>query len=472
LFYYSIFFWVIAMKRFFSSGLVALLLAAVLILQLLPMPVSAAAEQPEVDAGAAVLLDAESGNLLFSKNAEAPAYIAGLTVMMTALLAAESVESTAGLDYTASVTASGTFLTGISADASVQNIQEGEVMPLRDLLYCALIGAGSDACNVIGEFLSGGSISDFVDRMNRRAKELGCKNTRFANTHGLPDPSQRSTAHDTALIAAAFVRHPELMEIVNTTAADLAATNLSESRHLKNPNLILRSDYTRYYYSYANGIKSSYTDEAGYCLASAMKTDDSYVVSVVLGCAQRESEEGFMDIQSYVQTKLLFQWFSQHYGLRDVVNPMAPVAEVPVSMGDGADSVVVCADGSLYLFLPNDLSIAENFRRNITIYSEAEDAEPLVAPVQQGQVLGEMTVTDKAGKTYGPFPLVANTTVPVSRMSLLRSKLQKTFSNSVWKYSVIGLGVVLFLYLIFYLRYNIVRARNRRRRRQEARSGK
>ncbi len=457
------------MNRLLRSFMLPLFLAAVLFMQLcVPMPAHAATEPPEVDAAAAVLMDAESGDLLYSLKADSPVYAAGLTVMMTALLAAEAVEA-GSMDYADQVTATDAVHTDISEDAAIQNIVPGETMSLRDLLYCALIGAGSDACNVIGTYVGKGSLSAFVERMNTRAKELGCKNTRFANTHGLPHSGQQTTARDMALIASAFVRHDELMNMVNTISIEIPATNESGVRYLNNTNYILRSDYTRYYYSYASGIKSSYTDEAGFCLASALRTDDSYVVSVVLGCVSKESESGFMDIQSFVQTRALFQWFGQNYGLREVVNSMAPIEEVPVELGEGADSVVVCADGSLSLFLPNDLVIADHYKRNITIYSQLPGAETLQAPVERGQVLGEMTVTDDSGKVYGPYKLIANTSISVSRLSMLQQKLKDTFSKPFWKYMVWGIIGIILIYAVLVIRYNVVRARHRKKLRQQRR---
>lgn len=458
-------------KRF---SLLPALLAAVLLLQLiLPMPASAATAPPEIDARAAVLMDAESGDLLYSLQPDDPVYAAGLTVMMTALLAAEAVEA-GDIDYADLVEATDSVRTDISEDAAIQGIEPGESMSLLHLLYCALIGSGSDACNVIGTYVGEGSLSHFVDRMNARAGELGCKNTRFGNTHGLPHAGQQTTARDMARIAAAFVKHEELMNIVNTISIDIPATNISGVRHLNNGNYILRSDYTRYYYSYASGIKSSYTDEAGFCLASAVKTDDSYVVSIVLGCVSKESESGFMDIQSFVQTRALFQWFGQNYGLREIVNPMAPIHEVKVELGEGSDTVVVCAEGSLSLFLPNDLVIEEHYKRNIKIYSEQPGAEPLQAPVERGQVLGEMTVTDDAGKVYGPFKLVANTSITVSRFSVLQHKLKETFSRPFWKYVIWGIIGIIVIYAVLVIRYNVIRARyrkmRRKQRREEARS--
>ena len=451
-----------------NRSILPLLLAAlVLLYALLPLPAQAL-ELPYLNAKAAVLMDAYSGEMLFSQNADTPLYVAGLTAMMTCLLAAEAVER-GEIDYTDMVTASNTSHNDITADASIQNIVPGETVRLDNLLYCALVGSASEACNIIGEYVAGGSAADFVASMNRRAVELGCTNTRFMNMHGLPAENHYSTAHDMALIASEFVRHDKLMDISNTVSKEIPSTNYSDARYLSSGNYILRTDYTRYYYSYASGIKSSYTEEAGYCLASSVKTDDTYVVSIVLGCEMVEADDGYFDIQSFVQTKKLFKWFFENYSLRYVVNPIEPVAEVPLSMGDGLDTVVVCASDGLALFLPNEMDISQSFRRDIRIYSQEEAAEPLVAPVYRGQVLGEVTVTAVDGTVYGPYSLTANTDVEVSRYALMQARIRETLSSRWLKLTILIVVLIVALYIAFVIRYNVIRAK-RRKALQEGRS--
>ncbi len=452
------------MKTIIRSVLVFLLAAALLSGAALPC-LADGEEAPEIDARAAVMMDAASGNVLYDLNGETPLYAAGLTVMMTALLAAEAVER-GEIDYSDTVTATGSSHYDITEDASIQNIVPGEDMPLQDLLACALIGGASEACNIIAEYV-GGSISSFIREMNARAEELGCTNTQFVNAHGLPNDSNFSSAYDMALIAAQFVQHEELVELSNTVTKEIAATNVSGARKLTSNNYIIRSDYTRYYYSYACGIKASYTDDAGFCLASSMKTDGSYVVSIVLGCRVVEADNGFYDIQSFIQTRKLFQWFNARYSLRDIVSTIEPIVEIPVQLAEGTDTVVCCASKGLKLFLPNDLDIGKEYRREVTIYSQKEGAQPLTAPVAQGQVLGELTVYGENGGVYGPFPLVANTDVAVSRVELMRQRLGNLLHSSLFRTLFWGIVAIFVLYLAFVIRYRILRIRERRARRRE-----
>lgn len=454
------------MKLKFSS-VTAILLAAVLLLTGVTPCLAADTEMPEVDVKAAVLMDAATGDLLFTVNPDEPLPMAGLAVIMTALLTAEAVEREE-IDYSDLVIAPEDFRSDIPADATTQNIMPGEELSVENLLYCALIGGASEACNILAEYVAG-STGSFVRSMNKRAKELGCTNTSFLNCHGLSAVGQFSTAHDLGLMAAAFVQHTALMDIANTVSREIPATNMSGTRKLTSSNYILRTDYTRYYYSYACGIKSTYTDEAGYCLASSMRTDDSYMVSIVLGCQQIESEAGFMDITSFTETKKLFRWFSSSYSLRDVLSAIEPVAEIPVEMGEGTDTVIVCSDTALSLFLPNDLDINKHYTRNITIYSFLDDAMPLTAPVSQGQILGELTITSDNGSVYGPYHLIANTDVEISRIELMRQRILTTTQSKLFHMICWLLAALVVLYIAFVTVYRIRRRKLKRalRRREE-----
>ena len=455
------------MKQMIRSSL-TLLLAAVLLLGVAAPCLAADEAPPVIDARAAVMMDAASGNVLYSLNADTPLYVAGLTVMMTALLAAEAVDR-GEIAYSDVVTATSASHSDITSDASIQNIVPGEQMPLKDLLICALAGGASEACNIIGEYVSG-SVNLFIRDMNDRASQLGCKSTSFVNAHGLPNENHFSTAYDMALIAAAFVQHEELVEFSNTVSAEIAATNVSGVRKITNNNYILRQDYTRYYYSYACGIKSSYTDDAGYCLASSMKTDGSYVVSIVLGCKVAEADNGFYDIQSFTQTRELFQWFNSCYSLRDVVSTIEPITEIPVLLAEGTDTVVCCAAEGLKLFLPNDMDISKEYTRDIRIFKPKGGEEDLTAPISKGQALGEMTVRGTDGSTYGPFTLIANTDVAVSRLELMRQRLHDLVHSYGFRTIFIIVAAVILLYIIFVIRYRVIRRRERRYKRQQAKA--
>jgi D-alanyl-D-alanine carboxypeptidase (penicillin-binding protein 5/6) len=171
----------------------------ILVLSFLSAPAAEALEDPDVGAHAIVLVDMNANQNLFSRNADAKVYPASLTKVMTALLAAEAIEAGRVSLYDP-VTASADSTFDITPDSSTAHISPGEVMTLQDLLYCALVASANEACNIIAEYISG-SIPAFVEGMNARAAELGCAETHFTNTHGLPDENQYTTAGDFSLIA-------------------------------------------------------------------------------------------------------------------------------------------------------------------------------------------------------------------------------------------------------------------------------
>lgn len=184
--------------------LLPIFLLMVLLVSILA-PQALALEAPELTSTAGILVDMDSGRVLFEKNADQKAYPASLTKVMTVLVAVEAVEK-GEFSLTDSVTASDSCLEGMVDDGSTAGIVPGETMSLKDLLYCALLASANEACNVIGEYI-GGTVSGFVDMMNARASELGCTGTHFANTHGLPDDNHYTTARDMALIYREALSH-------------------------------------------------------------------------------------------------------------------------------------------------------------------------------------------------------------------------------------------------------------------------
>ena len=181
--------------RLFSA-----LLSLSLILSLLAVPAAASGTGSEildglhVEASAALLVDDDYGEILYEQNAHERAYPASITKVMTALLTLEAVDrGTLSMDQV--ITVSGNAYYGIGEGGSTQDIQPGEQLTVRDLLYCALLPSANEACNALAEAVSG-DIAGFVELMNQRAAELGMTETHFTNTHGYHHPDHYTTAYD------------------------------------------------------------------------------------------------------------------------------------------------------------------------------------------------------------------------------------------------------------------------------------
>ena len=195
-----------------------------------------AMEAPELNAQAAVLVDLNTGRMLYAKNMDDRRAPASLTKVMTILLALEAVDQGAcSLDDV--VTAGMDCQQGLQDDSSSVWIVAGEQMSLRDLIYSAAVASANDACNVIASYLAG-SISAFVEQMNAKAAQLGCTNTRFYDPNGLSNDNVTS-AYDLYRITREAMTHPLFMEFCNTPDYNVAATNVNGAREYHNSNALI-----------------------------------------------------------------------------------------------------------------------------------------------------------------------------------------------------------------------------------------
>lgn len=418
-----------------------------------PISVSALSD-PDIQCGACVLIETNTGEIFYSKNKDEKMYPASTTKIMTVLLAVEAIER-GEVNLSDMVTASYTSHNDLTPDSSTQNIIPGETMVLEDLLYCAMLASANEACNIIGEHVAGGNISDFIELMNERAKELGCKSTNFVNTHGLPDENHYTTAWELGLISMEAMRHPLFAEICSTVSREIAATNKSDVRYITNTNRLISSDRnSSYYYEYAKGVKTGSTQAAGYCLVSAAEKDGISLLSVVLKAQNVQLEDGSYQLQSMSESKRLFEWAFDNYSYKEILSTTELLASVSVKMGAGTDSVLLRPASSVTVLLPDDIN-SEDFTKDITIFYE--DGENFVnAPINQNQVLGEIVVS-KDGKNYAKVELLANTGVKVSKTEYLKKQIHDIFHSTWFTIIVIIVIAVIALYIGFVVWYNIRR---------------
>ncbi len=444
------------MKKF---KILSVLLAIVMFATMLPVSAMAEESEPEITANAAVLADAVTGEVYYSKNADKTVHPASTTKMLMALLVVEAVER-GEISLTDEVTASENCQYNMDEYSSHADpaIVPGEVMTVEGLLYCAMLLSANEACNILAEHVSG-SVDAFVAAMNARAQELGCGNTHFVNTNGLEDPNHYTTAADFAKIAQEAVKNSTLMGICGTLAYTVPATNKADARELVNTNSLLNPN-SDYYYEYAYGIKTGYFTNAGYCLVSASAYDEMDVVCVVLGSA--EKGDHFSD------TLAIFDWFYDTYSNRQILSSTQTLMPVTVELGT-EESTGVRADTAVSKILPKDYETTD-LKYSVILYHEME-GRPLEAPVNAGEVLGEVTVL-LDGEECGMAYLVATTTVEMSRLEYLRSQSAELFQSPVIRRIITLLICLLGIYILLVLFYYWQRARHLRsvRRAKRARA--
>lgn len=411
-----------------------------------------AVEDPAVNASAIVLVETNTEQVFFSRNADARVYPASTTKIMTTLLALEAVESGKVTLYDP-VTTTSSMTYDLISDGSSAGIYVGETLTLESLLYCTMVASANEACNAIAEYISG-SIPAFIELMNTRAREIGCTGTHFANTHGLPNENHYSTAWDFYLITREAMTHPLFAEISNTAIYEVPATNMSGPRTLSNTNGLIneQSYYTGYFYEYASGIKTGYTSAAGYCLISTAAKGELDLMAVVMGGIVTQKEDGTLDYGSFSDSIALYEWAFSNFSYQTILSSTDAVTSVEVDMGD-ADSVSLRPAGSVTALLPNDTDIS-SFKTEITIYDESHHA-----PISAGEVLGELKVV-RDGAVYGSTKLIAASSVELSKINYIKNRISETVNSPTVKKIFRWLIVLICVYLLIVIVYRVQRIRH------------
>lgn len=294
-----------------------------------------------LDVGAAILMDADTGEVLYRQNDQEAMYPASTTKIMTCYLALKY------LDADASITIPAGYDQGITSGVSTANLKAGEVLTVYELLECLMIVSANEAANAVAILVSG-SIDDFVVLMNQEAAELGCTNTHFVTPNGLHDDDHTTCAADLAIITRAALSYDTFRSICGTAKATIPATNLSDQRELSTTNYLLAgSDYPAYAYAGALGVKTGYTTPAGYCLVAAAQQEDHTLIAVVLGAKKETTSDGKTVSGAFTQASTLMDWgffnydtalFYQEY--LDALPSPSPEPDIPPEETASQDSMM------------------------------------------------------------------------------------------------------------------------------------
>ena len=342
-------------------------------------------ESITVDATAALLIDLDSDQVLYDQDADQQRYPASITKIMTALLTLEAV-GRGELDLSTEVTVDAAALTDITDDSSTANLKAGEVISVKDLLYCLLVSSANEAANILAMTVCG-DIPTFVDRMNQRAQELGMTGTHFANAHGLHDENHYTTARDLTILSCWAWKNPDFREYATTTAHTVPATNLSDSRALHTTNYLTSAQITaKYYYSKASGIKTGFTTPAGGCLAATATDGNLTYLSVVCGCETLIDSNGEDLDMRFVETKRLMEFGFENFDYVQVLSDTQMLGQPAVTNAKGRANVVVHANANATVLLPKSCR-AEDITMNL-VY---DSTQTLDAPLEEGQRVGTVT---------------------------------------------------------------------------------
>ena len=445
-----------------KNKILPFLISICLLFSLFAPAASALDDPPLHSAKAVVLADMDSGRLLFEMNKDEQRSPASLTKIMTVLLAVEALErGEVSLDEM--VTAQADCLAGLNTDSSTSGIQPGEIISYQDLLYCAMVHSANEACNILAHRVSG-SVPAFVELMNRRAAELGCTSTHFSDPNGLSNENHYTTAYEMYLITREALEHPLFAEICNTRGYDMAATNLSQARSFANSNALITADSeygSSYVYPAAAGVKTGFTQLAGYCLVSTAEKDGVRLLAVVMGC-DGWLNAGIDEYENFTDSIRLYNWAFENFSYRQAVSSLSTVTRVEVENAVETDAYAsLRPQNDVTLLLPKDLNLG-SIELSPTIYTEK-----LVAPIEAGTVLGRAEILID-GRSYGSVDLVNALKVELSRREFVTQRVHQTFSSPWIIVLIVVLAILAIGYLTLVLRYRAQRRKYLRRKRELA----
>lgn len=332
----------------------------------------------QVSAPCAILMEKESGTIIYEKNADEAREPASVTKIMTMLLVVEAIE--AGVISLEDMVTTSAYAASMGGTQIF--LEEGEQMSVSDMLKAVVVSSANDAAVALAEKLAG-TESVFAMRMNERAAELGMENTNFTNCSGLrDDPTHVTSARDIAIMSRELIRH----DLIKTFSTIWMDTVRNGEFGLSNTNKLI------YYYEGATGLKTGFTSRSMYCLSATAERNGVEYIAVVLSCAT--SADRFESAKT-----LLSYGFANYTTV--AVTPDSALPPIPVTLGKQAH-VQPLIEGAESLLIPKSATQA--------ITKTAELSHVLSAPVRAGDVVGTLTI--KSGdETLGVYDIVAGDSI-------------------------------------------------------------
>ena len=415
-----------------------LVLAVLCCLMILAAALPARAEgELQLASQTAVLMDADTGVVLYEKNMHDTMYPASITKIMTAMLAIQHLEPEQVL------TVSQTAVNAVPRTSSHISLQAGERLTVRDALYAIGMESANDAANVLAEAVSG-SLEAFAEEMTRQAQALGAMNTHFANANGLPDSQHFTTAYDMALITAAALKQEGLATYFSTVNYTFPATNLSPARSFSNKDRLLPGG--QYYYEGVLMAKTGWTTSAQGTFAAVVKQGDTTLVAITLKSPLLEDK--------YKDTHKLMDYGFTHYS---AVKVSGEQVTAQLSLGEYTP-----VKGQKFTYLIPTGTLFADIRYSLSEEVDLSSDSPLNITVPVSATLGDTVLPGIEVKLERPAPpreayILAELLSP---QGMDPEQVQAILNALRIPAAVVGVLLLIFILLLF--RRQILRYRRRK----------
>ena len=350
----------------------------------------------------AILIEATTGKILFEKDKDKKMAPASMTKIMTMLLTMEALESgKVSLDEDVLISENAQKMGGTQI-----YVEAGSNVKVEDLIKGIGIASANDAAVALAEKL-GGTVENFVNMMNERAKELGCKNTTFKNPHGLDEDGHLTTARDLSLIARELIKYPFALKITSTYEDYIDVSG--ENHWLVNTNKLLR------FYTGIDGLKTGYTDKAGYCLTATMERNNMRLLSIVMGADTKDNRS--------TDTISMMEYGYSSYGTNTILNK---------NKYSGTIKINNAKKRKVKYYLNDDVKLVVKKGTKDVNYKIDKKLYNVKAPLKKNSKVGKLIVTYE-NKKYEYDLIVKEDVKKSTYLNTVKNNLKDVITGSLTK---------------------------------------
>ncbi len=397
------------------------------------VPISASAYEVttfEISAEAGMLVSLDTGEVLWEKNADQKVYPASITKIMTAIIMVESNK----WDPDAKVTLTKEALDKtLGTGLAVSLLSAGEEFTQLDLLYMVLLSSFGD-CAYLAADIYGGSLEGFVEMMNNKAKELGLNGTHYSNPVGLHEEETYTTARDTYKLTVYAKKYDVINEICSQRRYKLVTTK-GTTRTLTTTNFLIDPN-TNYYYQYASGFKTGFTNAAGRCLVSTASYKNYNYMCILFKCPNKPNVKRY----EFVESRQLYEWAFKNFSVKEIAKSTEPVCEMPIELSMDTDFLPLYFEKPFLSVLPNEAD------ESTIVIKTHLNSETATAPVKKGDVMGYAEII-YAEKVIGKVNLIAGQDVKASGLLQFWNGVTNFFTGKFMTvvYALVAILVALFI---------------------------
>ncbi len=391
---------------------------------------------PQINALAAILIDADTGAVIYEKNADEKLYPASITKILTSLLVIENCK------YDEKIKHSHEAIFGIGEGSSNIGMRENEEITIEQALHGILLASANEVCVAVAEYIGGGNAENFMKMENERLKKIGAVNTHFANPHGFHDNNHYTTARDMSRIMLEAIQNEKFVKLINTYSYTIPPTNIvPEERPLHNSNKLI-NPYSDFHYDYCIGGKTGFTDEAGNTLVTYFKKGDIRLIAVVM------KDQGAPN--AYVDSKNLAEYGFKSYEEKELFNKEEYVGTVSSvqyfnNRKIELDKISVIPKESYSDIVPKNFN-KSNISTKINLPDEIILENSENKAIKIGDKVGTIEIICTNGtftKTLKEIDLISNSKItPISEEALQEEENMKTFyNNSITILMIAGIAI-------------------------------